>query len=263
MDRGTAEGALPRQLTLFDEPPPDAGEPVGAPLRRIQLGGRVVEYRFGRRRRSTIGITVDESGLAVAAPLRAPWREIEAFLRAKARWILGRLDEWAAAGRPRTLFGVSGERLPVLGAELTLEVLSGPRAVERKSEQVVIILPDSHSREKVRAMLVAWLKSLALSAFAPRAAHYAAQLGFAAPPLEISNARSQWGVCLKGGRIRLSWRLAHIEPALADYVIAHEVAHLAELNHSARFWALVEKLYPDWRAARERIELAAASIPRL
>ena len=79
----------------------------------------------------------------------------------------------------------------------------------------------------------------------------------------ISNARTQWGVCTEGGSIRLSWRLAHIEPALADYVVAHECAHLVELNHSRRFWALVERLYPGWRDARERLELAGAALPIL
>ena len=82
-----------------------------------------------------------------------------------------------------------------------------------------------------------------------------------APLVGLSNARTQWGVCTEGGSIRLSWRLVHLEPALADYVVAHEVAHLVELNHSKRCWSVLAKLYPDWRAARERLELAGASLP--
>jgi predicted metal-dependent hydrolase len=83
----------------------------------------------------------------------------------------------------------------------------------------------------------------------------------APPPVALSNARTQWGVCSEGGSIRLSWRLVHLEPALADYVVAHEVAHLVELNHSKRFWNVLARLYPEWRAARERLELAGASLP--
>jgi predicted metal-dependent hydrolase len=79
----------------------------------------------------------------------------------------------------------------------------------------------------------------------------------------LSNARTQWGVCTEAGAIRLSWRLVHVDPALADYVVAHEVAHLVELNHSRRYWALVERLYPGWREARERLELAARNLPTL
>jgi predicted metal-dependent hydrolase len=77
----------------------------------------------------------------------------------------------------------------------------------------------------------------------------------------LSHARTQWGVCTAEGAIRLSWRLVHIDPGLADYVVAHEVAHLVELNHSRRFWDVVAGLYPGWYQARERLELAGASLP--
>ena len=63
--------------------------------------------------------------------------------------------------------------------------------------------------------------------------------------------------------IRLHWRLVHLPPALIDYVVAHEVAHLLEMNHSPRFWAVVERLYPDWRVARRELRHAAAGLPLL
>ena len=103
MDRRTAEGAL-----------------------LIELAGRLVEYRFARRRRRTIGISIDGEGLRVAAPLRAPWREVEGFLRAKQRWIVAKLDEWAVAPRPAVLRVESGERLPLLGEMVELCVRPGP-----------------------------------------------------------------------------------------------------------------------------------------
>src|SRR6267142_3842729 len=102
MDRGTAEGTL-----------------------LIELGGRTLEYRFARRRRRTLGITVDAAGLKVAAPLRAPWREIEAFLRDKERWILRNLDEWARTPRGVVVHGESGETLPLFGVAHRLETGHG------------------------------------------------------------------------------------------------------------------------------------------
>ncbi len=261
MDRRAAEGALPGQLTLFDDAVPVV---AGAGTRRLlQLGARVVEYRFTRSRRRTIVISIDASGLAVRAPLRAPWHEIEGFVRDKQRWILARLDEWAAAGRPRALIGASGESLPLFGEEVVLEVGAGRARVEHRDRSLYIACPEPHRRGAVRELLVRWLKARALEAFAPRAAHYAARLARAAPPVAISNAKTQWGVCTARGAIRLSWRLAHFAPRLSDYVVAHEVAHLAELNHSNRFWKVVETLYPEWRTAREALELGAASLPLL
>jgi predicted metal-dependent hydrolase len=235
MDRRTTEGAL-----------------------LIELGGRWIEYRFMRRRRSTIGISIDANGLSVSAPLRAPWREIEAFLHHKERWIVRKLDEWARLPRPAILRGNSGESLPLFGTPVLLEVQTGRRAVHHHSQRLMVSAPAPH---RVAKVLIGWLKLQALDALAPRAVHFAARLQVAPPRVGLSNARTQWGVCTEDGAIRLSWRLVHLEPALADYVVAHEVAHLVELNHSKRFWNLLARLYPDWRRARHQLELAGASLP--
>jgi len=229
----------------------------------LLLAGEPVAYRFERRRRRTIGIRIDDDGLRVAAPLRAPWREVEGFLHEKARWILAKLAERAARGQARPLFGETGEWLPYFGRELMLEVGAGRRAVAIEPECLRIAVPEPHKRGTVRALLKEWLKAQALAALAPRVAHYAARVSLPSPPFKLSNARTQWGVCTASGRIRLAWRLVHLAPELADYVVAHEVAHLVELNHSERFWALVEWLYPEWQDARARIERDAAILPKL
>ena len=258
MDRSAAEDT--RQLSLFDAP----GQRGTEPRRRIALAGRLVEFRFRRRRRRTIGLSINEQGLSVAAPSRAPWREIEDFIQSRARWIVAKLEQWAAAGRPPPLRGHSGERLPLHGAEVVLEVRGGRRAVALEGgERLVICLRNPGRSASVRELLRRWFRTRAAQVLEPRAVHYAAKLGLRAPPVAISNARAQWGVCMADGRIRLSWRLAHLANELADYVVAHEVAHLVELNHSKRFWRLIETLYPDWRAARRRIRLAAAALPHL
>jgi predicted metal-dependent hydrolase len=226
----------------------------------IALGGREVEYRFARRRRRTLGITVDGDGLKVAAPLRAPWREVEAFLRHKERWILAKLDEWSRVAPAPVLQCTSGEFLPLFGEARELEVRHGRRGVHEHGERLVVC-----TRKGARALpvLVSWLKQKALASLAPRAAHYSLRLGIGAPRVALSHARTQWGLCTEEGVIRLSWRLVHVTPSLADYVVAHEVAHLVELNHSRRFWNVVSELYPAWREARERLELAGASLPIL
>jgi predicted metal-dependent hydrolase len=235
MDRGATEGTL-----------------------LIELGGRAIEYRFARRRRRTLGMTIDASGLRVAAPLRASWREVERFLRDKERWIVRKLDEWARAPRGALLHGEDGEIVPVFGAPHVIELRKGRRSVRHVDGRLVI-----SCRQRPLEVLVAWLKLQTVEALRPRAVHYASLLGLPAPVVGVSNARTQWGVCTERGVIRLSWRLAHLEPALGDYVVAHEVAHLVEMNHSRRYWLLVERLYPAWREARERLELSARTLPIL
>jgi len=253
---------VPGQLSLFDERP--AGPRRDAPGTRgfIRLAGRVVEYRFARSRRRTLGIVVDADGLSVRAPLRAAWREVEAFVREKERWIVAKLDERAAAPRPRVLRGADGEALPLFGALVKLAVRAGAPAVRHTEPgRVVVTHPEPHRQPLVAEQLLVWLKERALEALMPRTRHFAARLGLPAPRVALSDARSRWGVCLAGRGIRLSWRLVHVDPALADYVVAHEVAHLLEMNHSRHFWKVVESLYPDWLGARARLEQAGASLP--
>ena len=251
----------PQQLTLFGthvagEPLTDAGT-----RKLIQLGARVIEFRFARTRRRTISISIDARGLAVAAPYYAPWADIERFLHQKSRWVTKKLDEWSKAGRPVRVAGASGEAIPVHGRALTLDVAEGPKRIEIAGDRLLVQLRKANERSRVKAELVRWLRGRALETLAPRVVHYTSLLGVKRPGVAISNARTQWGVCTQDGRIRLSWRLVHVPPELADSVVAHEVAHLVVLNHSARFWKVVESLYPDYRAARRSLDLAAAALP--
>lgn len=249
----------PQQLTLFET---DATlREVAGTRRLVQLGPRIVPFRFSRSRRRTIGISVDADGLAVAAPHYAPWIEIEKFLNEKSRWILAKMDEWSRAGRPARVLGIPGETIPVRGRNLRLGLSQGDKRIELAGDHLHVRLSDPQDRPRVKAELIRWLKAHALEHLAPRAACYAYRLGVPPPRVSVSNARTQWGVCTQDGRIRLSWRLVHVAPALSDYVVAHEVAHLVELNHSERFWKVVESLYPDCRSARHDLDLAAAALP--
>ena len=198
-------------------------------------------------------------GLSVAAPMRASWHDIESFLRERERWILAKLEQWSRVPRAPVLRGESGESLPLFGRTVLLDIREGAgRAVTQRPDRLIVSAPGAR---RALDTLLGWLKSTALEALAPRAAHFAARIGVPAPSVGLSSARSQWGVCMEGGHIRLNWRLVHLESALSDYVVAHEVAHLVEMNHSKRFWQLLTRLYPDWRHARERLEVAGAALP--
>jgi len=247
---------LSEQLNLFGAP--GRGDAV---RRAAVLAGRRIEYRFARRRRRTIALTVDAQGLSVSAPLNAAWRDIDAFLSEKARWIVARLDEWAGVPRAAPVLGLDGERVPVFGETLGLAVIAGRPDVRREGAELRISTRKPSSAHRVITLLLRWLRAQALDALTPRTAHYAARLGRGAPPVSLSNAERQWGLCTADGAIRYSWRLVHLAPSLVDYVIAHEVAHLVEMNHSKRFWSVVESLYPDWRDARARLEREGAGLP--
>jgi predicted metal-dependent hydrolase len=235
----------------------------GAP-RRIELRGRAVSYVLRHSRRKSLGIRIDQRGVRVAAPLRMPQRLIDAFLDQHGDWVLRTLDDWASRPVAPSLSLADGSQVPVLGAPWRIEVLAGRRGVrwlEPAAGAPVLQLGVPAGRSVHRAALAA-LEARALEDFSARVARHADRIGRVAPPVRLTRARTRWGSC-SARAIRLHWRLIHLEPALIDYVVAHEVAHLVHMNHSPAFWAVVEELHPGAGEARRRLREAGAALPRL
>jgi predicted metal-dependent hydrolase len=225
--------------------------------RRIALAGAGgdIDYRLIRVKRRSIGMHIGLSGLVVRASRWVTLREIETTLQQHAAWILRGLAEWRA--RRRVVLPsqwTTGAPIVFQGRELALDVYPGRRKeIAADLLNLTVLHPSPHDERLVAAFVVAWLKDEAWRLLAPRVADCAARVTPVAPPLKLTNARTEWGSCNRKGEIRLSWRLVQLPPDLAQYVIAHEVAHLIELNHSPRFWVLVETLFPGHAAARKAL----------
>jgi len=99
-----------------------------------------------------------------------------------------------------------------------------------------------------------WYKKQALVDFARRLALFSTKLGVAMPTLILSSARTRWGSCNSRKEVRLNWRLLQAPPHLINYVICHELAHLKQMNHSAKFWAEVASIYPDYKSAEKELK---------
>jgi predicted metal-dependent hydrolase len=245
---------------------PLGAAPVPAPvgtLRHIQLEREVVGYRLRRARRRSIGLVIDDNGLRVAAPGHTPIAEIEAFIRDKARWVLQKLSERRAAPRPPVVNWNDGCVIALLGAPVRIDLLPGRRGISLHDGRLGIGLAPRGDPAALRKRGMAWLKDEARALLGARLARYAASLGAPTPALTLSNARTQWGVCREDGQVRLNWRLIHLPLHLIDYVVAHELAHLREMNHSARFWAVVGGLYPDYQTARRELRDCSHRLPIL
>ncbi len=219
---------------------------------RAVLDGQPVDYLLhrshGRRR---ISLSVDERGLRVGAPLRASLREIESVLHDHARWVIRKLADWRERRAPARRWE-SGETLTYLGLPLTLDVARGPRSVDRTPGQLRVRAPDT-SAPAVAALAVHWLRGQALDHFHQRIEQFRTRVTLDPIAIRLSNARSRWGSCHASGRISLNWRLIHMPQHLIDYVLVHELAHLREMNHSPRFWAVVGGVIPDYAARRREI----------
>ncbi len=233
----------------------------GVRLREIALGGIVVRYAFRRARRRTIGLLIDEHGLSASAPRWVPVAEVEAFIREKERWILRRLAE-RTRERPPAFQWREGAELPYLGRNIALALTRS--AGTPRLEAGLLHLPASAAQPaRMRETTLGWLKTAALALYRERAEALAARGGMALKEVRLSSARTQWGSCTAGGRIRINWRLMHFAPPYIDYVIAHELAHLVEMNHSRAFWRVVAGMYPDFQAARGFLRSRGHLIPAL
>lgn len=237
--------------------------------REIVLGKAVVGYAVQRARRRSIGMVVGVEGLTVRAPRWVAWADIETALRAKERWIckkLGEQRERAHRQQAARIDWCEGASVPFLGESIVVVLAPGLRAPilkEGVSDQsglpgvaqrsLHVGLPQEASPEQIRDTVLAWMRQHARAHFSARVQHYAERLQVRVTRISLSSARTRWGSASADGSIRLHWRLIHFSPATIDYVVAHELAHLHEMNHSPRFWAVVSSVMPDYENVREQL----------
>jgi len=255
--------ALQFELPFFSPSPraaPDTRPPASDKKRLIQFGAQVVAYRLKRSRRRSIGFVIDEDGLVVTAPRWVTLADIDLALREKERWILLNLHEME--GRRRATRHVSwedGGSVPYLGNPLTLKTApAGARGrdavvLDQDSKTLTVSLPPGAGAKQMRDRVQGWLQAEARRIFIERSAIYAARLGVTPQGLRLSSAKSRWGSCSADGKILLNWRLVHFPMSSIDYVVAHELAHLREMNHGPRFWQTVGEILPGFESARAHL----------
>ena len=225
---------------------------------RLQVEGRWLDYQLCRRKRRSVGFVIDGRGLRVLVPSRALLREVEPLILAHAAWIFRKLDEWQRKEDSR----------PVLQPGESISYYAGPLTVTVDPTRLrgyQLDLPHGQLRlnaaQPFLTALQAALVAEARPLFQARLALYAERLGVPLPSLRLSSARTRWGACNSRGVISLNWRLLFFTLPVIDYVVCHELAHLKEMNHSPRFWAIVADLCPDWQQHRDTLKRQAHTLP--
>jgi predicted metal-dependent hydrolase len=241
--------------------------------RELVLEGQRVAFLLRRSRRRSIGFLVGLEGLSVSAPKWVGLREIDAAVRERGGWILARLAEQrerAARVEAGRIVWKDGVELPYLGRKIRV-VLDGERALgdgevaldpaaegdAQSVRELHVGLPRDASAERLRDSVQSWLQREALALFEKRSRHFAGQLGVRVTKLSLSSAQTRWGSAHASGAVRLHWRLIHFPMSTIDYVVAHELAHLREMNHSARFWDVVRSVVPEYRVAKAQLSREA------
>lgn len=233
----------------------------------VLLEGHRVAYALRRARRRTIGFVISEQGLTVSAPRWVGQSELDTVLREKSRWIVRKLQEREDRSRRMEQSRIvwrDGAAVPFLGE--TVIVVLDPRttgAVLNTAADALpgvprltlhVGLPQSAQPEQLREAVQSWLQRQARRVFEERCQAYAQRLGVQIRRLSLSSASTRWGSANVDGSIRLNWRLVHFGLPVIDYVVAHELAHLREMNHSDAFWDVVRSVMPDFEHARGRLK---------
>lgn len=221
--------------------------------RTVALGDRIVPYVLRRSRRRSIGLTIDERGLRVGAPYRSTLAEVETLILKHGDWVARKLDEWRNRQRltPKTI--ADGSEIAYLGANLVLRLTHGGNEIQWDDAAPLALTLALRSPMDAERLLERALCQKALSVFRQRLAFFAERFELPPPPLALTAARTRWGSCSLKSGIRLNWRLIHHRLELIDYVVVHELAHLREMNHSKRFWAIVGRHCPNFRHLRQEL----------
>ena len=207
----------------------------------IFIGSPPIEVRIKRNpraKRFTLRLSRTGGKATLTLPTRASIREAEGFATRQEGWLRAQLSKLPE----RTLL-IDGGRLPFRGTDLEIASTSG-RSI--RVEDGKILVGGKHSG----ARLQAFVKTEARNALYPAVEKYAAKINRPFNRITLRDTRSRWGSCSVEGNLMFSWRLVMAPPVVLDYVAAHEVAHLAEMNHSRAFWDVVETLMPDYQNHR-------------
>jgi predicted metal-dependent hydrolase len=220
----------------------------------------MLDYTLTRSKRKTLALYVRDGKTEVRAPLRTPKRDIDKFVASHARWIRDRLARSREQAEEREAFTLRcGDTLAFCGAEYPLVAREGTRA---GFDGESFYFPPGLTSEQIKAVCVSIYRRLAKIHLTERASHFAKRMNVAPAELKVNGAKTRWGSCSAKKSLNFSWRLLMADAETIDYVVVHELAHITEMNHSARFWAIVESVLPDCRERRKRLKALQLRLAR-
>lgn len=221
----------------------------------IRIGTPAIEIRLRRHagaRRMVLRVSHIDAAATLTLPPGVSLTRARAFLSDQEGWI--RQQMTARAGASVVDDGVV---IPFRGGELRIVATPGRRIVHTGEELRVPMRGDLGTRA------AAWLREEARRELVAASERHATALGVRHGRISLRDPKSRWGSCTHTGDLMYSWRLVMAPPEILDYVAAHEVAHIAELNHSPAFWAAVARLMPDYDVPRQWLRTNGSALHRI
>jgi predicted metal-dependent hydrolase len=243
-------------------------------VRSVVLDGRQVSYTIQESRTARkCRIRVSPAGVLVVLPRGEDESRAEAFLRDNASWVLGQVAFQDRVGSVRSQVAtVQPESLLLRGRELRLEIVKEQTRrrfalIDEQGQCARVRLPDN-GQVNVEKALEAWLRRQARQDILARLAERTGQMKVKPGHVYVMGQRTKWGNCSRMGNLSFNWRLVMAPPEVLDYIVVHELAHLLEPSHSARFWLIVRSHCAEFEQHRrwlrdnqERLGLKSSMSP--
>ncbi|AIL33000.1 M48 family metallopeptidase [Basilea psittacipulmonis] len=238
---------------------------------QVQTRHGIFAYHLIRSRRKTLALHIHQGQLIVKAPLSLSREYIEQFIKQKSDWIATQFYEFSQRASPlMKLVWQDQANIPYLGKQLRLHVspdfawpyeyvdANGQTKLDKFSPQegdtLRIKAPVHASSKEIGYLCEQWYKGMAASFLNAFLHDFCRQHDIYFTKFVLTQAKSRWGSCSSRGVIRLHWQLIFYDVFLIQYVVAHEVAHLQEMNHSPAFWKRVKTLMPNYEKAHETLK---------
>ncbi|MBR3503438.1 MAG: M48 family metallopeptidase [Clostridia bacterium] len=222
-------------------------------LRTVKAGKETIEYELIQTARASLQLRALPDRLRLFAPKNYPLRQADQFVRDRADWIRqARAQLDAYRDREAERFPMTdGMSVPLEGRQWTLRLETAPRRSARFEDGVILLRAPDISPDAVRGQLRDALIERARARIEQRLAHYIPLIGRRPGRVTIREQRTKWGSCSSKNNLNFNWKLIMAPPEALDYVVVHELCHLYEFNHSAKFWERMARYQPDYAVWRD------------
>ena len=212
----------------------------------------MIDYALNRSNRKTIALYVRNGAVEVRAPLKAPKRDIDKFVASKEKWITDKLAASISRQALRESFSLTyGDDVLYRGKEYPIAAKPGDRV---GFDGKRFYMPPEMTPEQVKHACVQIYSMLAKHDLTIKTLEFTNQMGVMPIAVKINGAKTRWGSCSGKRSLNFSWRLIMADDEVIDYVVVHELAHITEMNHSARFWAIVGGILPDYKKRQKQLK---------
>ena len=212
----------------------------------------MITYTLYRSKRKTLALFIRNGEVEVRAPLKARQRDIDKFVTSKEKWIADKLAASAELQEQREAFKLNyGDMVLYHGKSYPIAAQPGNQV---GFDDDRFYMPPHLTSEQIKYACVQIYRMLAKRDLTNKVLDFAKQMEVMPSAIKINGAKTRWGSCSGKKSLNFSWRLIMAADDVIDYVVTHELAHIIEMNHSKRFWAIVESLLPDYKERQKRLK---------